>query len=84
VLSENFQEVFDLDAETLERLRTDDEALLKFAFRFLKQVLFGEMSIPRKPEGIEKRRARRRERLRAAVSAGNAAADMRDDLAEDD
>jgi hypothetical protein len=83
-LSENFQEVFDLDTESLERLRTDDEALLKFAFRFLKQVLFGEMSIPRKQEGIEKRRTRRLERLRAAMSAGNAAVDMRDDLAEDD
>ena len=73
----------DLDAETLERLRTDDEALLKFAFRFLKQVLFGEMSIPRKPKGVEKRRARKLERLRAAASAGNAALDMRDALAEE-
>jgi Fe-S-cluster containining protein len=69
VMSEGFQQVFDLEAETLERLKADDEALLTFAFRFLKQVLFGEMTIPRKQEGIERRRTQRLARLKAQMAA---------------
>ncbi|RMD71107.1 MAG: YkgJ family cysteine cluster protein [Gammaproteobacteria bacterium] len=63
VMSEGFQEVFDLDEETMQRLREEDEALQQFAFRFLKQVLFGEMTIPRHQDAVEKRLARRRARL---------------------
>lgn len=35
----------DLDAAEYDRLR-DDEALLEFGYRLLRQVLFGEASIP--------------------------------------
>ncbi|RMD68146.1 MAG: YkgJ family cysteine cluster protein [Gammaproteobacteria bacterium] len=65
VMSEGFKEVFDLDEATLERLAQEDEALLEFAARFLKQVLFGEFSIPRRPDALEKRLAKRRARLLA-------------------
>jgi hypothetical protein len=33
----------DLDAKTVARLKTDDEALLVFGHRWVKQKLFGEM-----------------------------------------
>lgn len=43
-------------------LPTDDAAaLLKFAARYLKQVLFGENTTPEKPDAIEKRTKRREE-----------------------
>ena len=74
VMSEGFHDVFDLDAETAAQLQADDEALLLFGFRFLKQVLFGEMTIPRKPEGLARRREQRRARLQAAAAQVTAAA----------
>jgi hypothetical protein len=44
----------------------DDVALMRFAFRFLKQSLFGETTIPERPGALEKRVARRKERTTAA------------------
>jgi hypothetical protein len=57
-----FQAVFDLTPEVMARLTSDEEALLSFAFRFLKQVLFGEVTIPVKEGAREQRLAGARER----------------------
>ena len=64
-----FTEIFDADAIGMDKLLQDEELLLAFAMRFLKQVLFGEMTIPQR-EGacearLEKRRARIQERREA-------------------
>jgi len=53
--SEGFARMFDLDAEYREQIDTDDKALIKFASRFLKQVLFGEQTIDKKEGGPEQR-----------------------------
>ena len=45
VMSSGFQEAYELEAELVERLREDDVELLEFAYRLLRQVLFGEMSL---------------------------------------
>ncbi|NIV51015.1 MAG: hypothetical protein GWN53_03870 [Gammaproteobacteria bacterium] len=66
VQSEGFDEVFDLDAAERRRLVEDEDALLQFAFRFLKQVLFGEMTIALKETAREKRLQRRRARSKAS------------------
>ena len=50
-----FNAMFDLDADARKALDEDDEALLNFAMRFLKQVLFGEFTIPVK-QGAAKQR----------------------------
>jgi Fe-S-cluster containining protein len=42
VFESTFLERFELDAETVARIREDDEALLLFAFRWLRFALFGE------------------------------------------
>ena len=55
IQSEGFRAVFDLPDEELNRLVVDEDALLQFSFRFLKQVLFGEFSIPRREEGVQQR-----------------------------
>lgn len=51
VQSPGFSNVYDLTNETLTQLNTDDEALLTFGCRLLKQVLFGEMTITLKKSG---------------------------------
>ena len=66
-----FGEVFELDSSFRQELLHDDVKLLKFAFRLLKQVLFGERTIPLRPDAVQKRSARYRERL-AQRSAGRA------------
>ncbi len=60
IQTEGFEEVFDLDARTKQELIDNEEELLQFAFRFLKQVLFGELTIPVHSNAKEKRLARRR------------------------
>lgn len=56
-----FQEVFDLDEGTMERFLSDEEELLQFSMRFLKQVLFGEKTIPVNPGARARRVAARRQ-----------------------
>jgi Fe-S-cluster containining protein len=42
VFESTFLDRFDLEKDTVERIRVDDEALLRFAFRWLRFALFGE------------------------------------------
>jgi hypothetical protein len=55
--------VFDLDSDAHRELIEDEGELLQFAFRFLDQVLFGEMTIPVKEGARERRIAKRKERM---------------------
>lgn len=55
-----FLEVFDLNDSTTQALLNDEVELMRFGFRILRQVLFGEISIPLKADAREKRLARRR------------------------
>ena len=43
----------------MRQLLDDEVTLMKFGFRILKQVLFGEATIPLKPDALEKRIAAR-------------------------
>lgn len=45
IFATSFVQRFDLDAGLVEALRTDDRALLKFAFRWLRYALFGEPTV---------------------------------------
>ena len=64
VASDGFAEIYDVADEELKGILSDDVAALQFAFRFLRQVLFGEQSIPMHAEAAEARRARLAERQR--------------------
>lgn len=55
VLSDNFKATYAVDEETYAELARDDVALLRFGFRLLRQVLFGERSIDEQPAAWEKR-----------------------------
>ena len=57
VFSTSFVRRFELEPELVEALRTDDRALLRFAFRWLRFALFGEPTLrPRAPSFIQEAR----------------------------
>ena len=78
VASDGFASLFDLpDAEMLEILR-DDETLMQFGFRFLRQVMFGETTIPVRADAARRREERVRQRnesLEIEAATRRAAAD---------
>jgi Fe-S-cluster containining protein len=59
VASPFFHDVYDIEPAYFQKLLTDEAELMRFAFRYLKQVLFGENTIPEKPDAFEKRKERR-------------------------
>ncbi|MGC2457243.1 MAG: YkgJ family cysteine cluster protein [Gallionellaceae bacterium] len=63
VLSEGFNELYDLNTEETVEILGEDTKLMLFGFRFLKQVLFGENTIPLKQDAATRRMERYREKL---------------------
>lgn len=59
IRSPGFDQVFDISADEKRLLLADEDALLRFAMRFLKQVLFGEMTIKIREDAEAQRLARR-------------------------
>jgi hypothetical protein len=62
VASEPFAEAYDLPNEEMQKILIDDKETMFFGFRFLRQVMFGEDTIPMKSDAYEKRLARKQER----------------------
>lgn len=69
VLSENFKSSYVLDAEFYSAIEQDDMALLQFAYRLLRQVLFGERTIEEVPKAWEQRIENRKDVWQASVEA---------------
>ncbi len=61
VSSDSFRAMFELDEAQERELQEDDEALLRFAMRFLKQVLFGERTIALREGAARQRYEQRKE-----------------------
>lgn len=72
IATDGFSQVFALDADEQTALMKDEDKLLLFACRFLKQVLFGEMTIAVKADGC---RARLEKRRRASATSEQENAD---------
>lgn len=70
VASEGFRKVFALPDEEYSQLLADEERLLQFAMRYLRQVLYGEQTIPLSPDAAAERAERYRKKLaeRGALS----------------
>lgn len=62
VFSPSFLDSYDLSNENIDELKKNDVEMQLFAFRFLKQVLYAEMSIPLKPQA-KAQRLKRLEKL---------------------
>jgi len=58
VASDGFAEIYDLPSDEFAAILADDVAAMQFGFRFLRQVLFGEATIPMHAGNVEERRAR--------------------------
>ncbi len=79
VTSEGFDRVFDVDPADKAEFAVHDEKLLQFAWRFLNQALFGEVTIPVREGVREAREQRYRERLlQAAADKAQRLADAQD------
>ena len=61
VLSEGFRKTYVLPDALYAELERDDEALLRFSYRFLRQALFGERSIQEYTDAWDQRVTQRRE-----------------------
>lgn len=59
----SFQEVYDLSPEELDKILNDEFERLRFSFRLLDQVLYGQNTIPMRKDAVEKRRLKSRDRL---------------------
>ncbi len=81
VASQGFGQLFELEPALSQQILSDDEALLQFALRFLKQALFGEITIPVRKDAAERRRERYRAKVEALErEAAARRADEQDDL----
>jgi hypothetical protein len=62
VASEPFGDTYDIPDADMQEILLDDNNLMQFAFRFLRQTMFGEETIKMKADALDKRLARKRER----------------------
>ncbi len=62
VTSDSFRNTYLLSDEFFEVIETDDVALMQFGFKFMRQVLFGEVEIP-EVEGAGKKRTEERSEI---------------------
>ncbi len=67
--SEGFKQSFEVSAEDYATYDKDDVALLEFSYRFLKQILFAEMSIPVIEGALEARETRTEKSLEELQAA---------------
>lgn len=81
VASVGFDDVFDLEPGFKQELVQDEVKLLRFGFHLLRQMLFGEVTVPLKPDAERKRIARYRER-KATTDVAGQFADAQDQLYE--
>lgn len=56
VFNSTFLELYDLPAERIERVKTDDTELLRLSYEWLRSALFAEETLTFKPGAIEKRK----------------------------
>lgn len=61
VLSENFRNTYDLDEASYQVFEKEDVPLMQFGVRLMKQVFFGERTIPEKGDAWERRVNQRQE-----------------------
>jgi Fe-S-cluster containining protein len=62
VASTAFNEVYDIPWDEMQKILSTDTELMLFAFRFLRQTMFGEETIIMKTDALDKHLARKRER----------------------
>jgi Fe-S-cluster containining protein len=64
VFNSTFLELYDIPAERIEKVRTDDTELLKLSYEWLRQAIFAEETLPFKAGVLEKRKAQASETMK--------------------
>ncbi len=62
VKSEGFGTTYNVDQEVMDKILSDDLALLEFGDRLIRQIMYGEESVPLKGDAREQHLARRGDR----------------------
>ena len=62
IASTAFNDVYDIPWDEMQKILSTDDELMLFAFRFLRQTMFGEETIIMKTDALDKHLARKRER----------------------
>ena len=85
VFAESFTRLFELKQDEKDALAKDDIALLQFAFRFLRQVMFGEESIALNAEAAQERLVKVQEKrlIEEREAAKKRALETEQDLTDD-
>ena len=63
VKSEGFSTTYDVDQETMDKILADDLELLKFGDRMIRQIMYGEETIPLKSDAMDVHLERRGNRF---------------------
>ena len=66
IQTEGFLEIYDFSSDQMSTLVRDEDELPKFSMHFLKHVLYGEMTIPMKPDARKKRIQRMRAKTQSS------------------
>lgn len=90
--SDSFKSAMDVSEEQYAIVNQDEEELLRFSIRYLRQVLFGEPCVAPKPDAYEKRKEKKKQRLEVRQKARQqqqetdqkARTDFYDEAREDD
>ena len=82
-LSESFRNSYELDDAFFAEIEKDDIAAMKFGMRFLKQILFAEVSIKEKPGTYEKRLAERKDVIEMRKKSELDEYNLKNDMYED-
>jgi Fe-S-cluster containining protein len=72
IRSDGFLSTFEVDDASYQTLLEDDLALLKFGDRMVRQIMFGEESIPRRGDALERHLERKKEAERLRAEAEDA------------
>lgn len=80
VLSDQFQDTYNLDREVIDQIKNDDVALMKFSFKYLASSLFGTQDLKIKEEKI---RAKSEEMQRTRGDAEERAEKVYNELVKD-
>jgi len=67
IFNSSFLDTYELDEKTLEQIRTDDEALMHFSFKYLANTLFGAQGMTIKKDKLEAKIKEIRERQDESV-----------------
>ena len=59
IRSEGFKTTYEVDTETMDRLLKDDVALMEFGDRMIRQIMYGEETIPMRGDALETHLQRR-------------------------